>query len=299
MDSEIEKKYVQAGKIAKAISEYARKIVKPEMPVLEIAEKIEGKILELDAKPAFPVDVSCNEIAAHYSPLWQDKTLAKGLAKIDFGVGVDGYIVDNAISVDLTAEQEYKMLIKSAEQALEAAIKIVRGKRGIAVREIGKEIHRVITALGFSPIRNLSGHELKQYNLHAGLTIPNYDNGNETVLQEAVYAIEPFATAGTGIVQEGKPSGVYKLECIKAVRDSQTRKILQFIEQEYKSLPFAARWLAKKFGSRALISLQMLEQQKCLRQFPQLIEKSRMPVSQAEKTILITEKKVLVLGDED
>ncbi len=298
MDSEIEKKYIQAGKIAKAISEYARKIVKPGMPALEIAEKIEEKVLELDAKPAFPVDVSCNEIAAHYSPLWQDKTLANGLTKIDFGVAVDGYIVDNAISVDLTEEQEYKMLIKSAEQALEAAINIVRSKRDIAVREIGKEIHRVITALGFSPIRNLSGHELKQYNLHAGLTIPNYDNGNETVLQEAAYAIEPFATAGTGIVQEGKPSGVYKLECMKAVRDSQTRKILKFIELEYKTLPFAARWLAKKFGSRALISLQMLEQQGCLHQFPQLVEKSRMPVSQAEKTILIKKDKVLVLGDE-
>jgi methionyl aminopeptidase len=298
MEPGIEKKYVQAGSIAAEIFAYARKIVKPEIPVLVIAEKIEERIFSLGEKPAFPVDVSCDEIAAHYSPLWQDKNVAKGLVKIDFGVAVDGYLVDSALSIDLTAEQKYKALIKSAEDALAAAIRIVRGKRETAVRDIGREIHRVITANGFSPIRNLSGHEVKQYNLHAGLNLPNYDNGNEAIIHDGVYAIEPFATAGIGIVQEGKPSGIFQLKEKKPVRDMQTRKILQFIEQEYKTLPFAARWLAREFSSRALLSLQMLEQQGCLHQFPQLIEKSRMPVSQAEKTILIAGEKVVVLGED-
>lgn len=299
MDIETEKKYVEAGRISAAISEYAKKIVKPEMPVLEIAEKIEKKIIELGGKPAFPATVSCNEITAHYSPFWQDSLLAQGLAKIDFGVAIGGYVVDTAISIDLTAEQKYATLIKAAQDALNSAINLIKknyeNNKEVRIREIGREIHKAIDVLGFSPIRNLSGHELKQYKVHAGLTIPNYDNNNETVLQEGVYAIEPFATVGIGLVQDGKPSGIYKLEYKKAMRDSKTREILKFIEEEYKTLPFAARWLVKKFGSRALLSLEMLEQQGCLHQFPHLIEKSKMPVSQAEKTILIRGKKVIVL----
>lgn len=299
MDTEIEKKYVEAGRISAAISEYAKKIAKPEMPVLEIAEKIESKIVELGGKPAFPATISCNEITAHYSPFWQDSFLAQGLAKIDFGVAVDGYIVDTAISIDLTKEQKYSALIKASQDALNSAINLIRknyeNNKEVRIREVGREIHNSINALGFSPLRNLSGHELKQYKVHAGLTIPNYDNNNETVLQEGVYAIEPFASLGVGLVQDGKPSGIYQLEYKKAIRDSKTREISKFIEEEYKTLPFAARWLVKRFGSRALLSLQLLEQQGCLHQFPQLIEKSKMPVSQAEKTVLIIGKKVIVL----
>lgn len=300
MDIEIEKKYIEAGRISAEISEYIKKIVKPEMPVLEIAEKIESKIVELGGKPAFPATISCNEVTAHHSPFWQDSFLAQGLAKIDFGVAIDGYIVDTAISIDLSAEKKYSTLIKAAEDALNSAINLVKknceNSKEVKIREIGREIHKSIDSLGFSPIRNLSGHELGQYKVHAGLTIPNYDNNNETVLQEGVYAIEPFATVGIGLVQDGKPSGIYKLEYKKAIRDGKTREILKFIEEEYNTLPFAARWLVKRFGSRALLSLQLLEQQGCLHQFPQLIEKSKMPVAQAEKTVLITGRKVIVLG---
>jgi methionyl aminopeptidase len=298
MDNKIEKKYIQAGNITSVISKYIKSIVKPETLILEIAEKTEAEIVKQGGKPAFPVDVSCNEVAAHYSPFWQDKNVAQGLVKVDFGVAVDGYIVDSALSFDLSAEQKYKELIKSAEDALAAAIKLVKSNKNIALGEIGKEIHKVITGSGFSPIRNLSGHSLEQYQIHAGITVPNYDNGNKAILQEGAYAIEPFSTAGVGLVKEGKPSGIYKLEQKRVVRDSETRKILQFIEAEYKTLPFAARWLIKQFGSRALLSLQLLEQQGCLHQFPQLIEKSNKEVGQAEKTMLITKENIFVLGED-
>lgn len=287
------KNYKEAGRIAAQVVSFGRKFIKPGMPLIEIAEKIEKKIFELGGRPAFPVDVSCNEIAAHYSPLWNDVGVVNGLVKIDFGVAVDGYLVDTAFSLDLSPEQKYKEMINAAENALAEALKTV--KKGIATREIGKKIYQVITAAGFSPIRNLSGHELARYKLHAGLTIPNYDNNNTTALKEGAYAIEPFATSGVGLVQEGKPSGVYEFRGRKPVRDSATRKILEFIEEEYKTLPFAARWLVKKFSTRSLLSLRFLEQAGCINQYPQLVEKSRSEVSQAEDSILILKDKILVL----
>jgi methionyl aminopeptidase len=126
--------------------------------------------------------------------------------------------------------------------------------------------------------------------IHAGLTIPNYDNNNPILLEEGAYAIEPFSTTGVGIVQDGKPSGIYRLEERKAIRDSLAREILNHIEKEYKTLPFCSRWIVKKFGTRAIRSLKLMEQSDIIHQYPQLVEKSGKPVAQAEHTIIITDK---------
>lgn len=288
-----EQEYRKAGKIAAEIVELARKIVKKDVSVLEIAEKLEQEIEQKGAKPAFPIDVSCNEIAAHYSPSYDDKTLAQGIVKIDIGVSCEGYAVDTAVSIDVTIEQKYSELIRASNEALKEALKIA--KFGTEVREIGKVIHEKITSRGFSPIRNLSGHELKRYKIHAGLTIPNYDNGNLAKLQEGVYAIEPFATTGVGIVQDGGASSVYELKEKKPIRDSVARQILNFIEEEYKSFPFSSRWVIKKFGTRSIIALNFLEKQGCIQNFSHLVEKSRMPVSQSEHTILVKKDKTEIL----
>jgi len=285
----------KAGDAASQIMQKAIQLAKPQVPLLEIAEKLEIEVKKMKLKWAFPVNLSINEIAAHYSPLNEDKTIARGLLKIDLGISVDGFISDMARSVDLTPEQKYKDMIKANENALKDAQKSI--KFGMEIREIGKTIHDSITKAGFSPIRNLSGHELQKNMIHAGLTIPNYDNGNMTKLPEGLFAIEPFATSGEGIVREGKPSGIYMLKQVKPARDMQTRKVLEFIENEYSTRPFASRWIIKEFGLRSLISLKYLEQNDILHHFPELIEKSKAPVSQAENTLLVEKGRVLVLTE--
>jgi len=280
--------YRKSGKIASEVVKYAKSIIKPRMLLRDIAEKIEAEIEELGGKPAFPVSLSINEIAAHSTPTSEDETKASGLLKIDLGVHVNGYIADLAFSIDLENSEENKKLIEASEKALEEAIKIT--KKDIEIWKIGEKIHKAITSSGFSPIRNLSGHELGNYIVHAGLTIPNYNNNNNTKLPEGAYAIEPFSTTGTGIVYEGKPSGIYRFEKRAGVRDLLAREIMNFIEKEYKTLPFCERWIIKKFGNRAKISLALLEQAGIIHQYLQLIEKSHQKVSQAETTILITDK---------
>ena len=276
---------IKAGKIASQTREYAKNFIKKDMPLLEIAEKIESKIMELGGKPAFPTNLSINDISAHYTPPHDDKTLASGLLKIDFGVHIDGYTSDTAFSLDLENSKENKELIKASEEALENAIKTI--KENITASEIGKVIQETIESKGFSPIINLSGHEMKQYDLHAGLTIPNIDDKREIKLAKGLYAIEPFATKGNGKVYDGKPSGIYSLINKKNVRSTIAREILQFIEKEYESLPFCSRWIVKKFTTKALFGLKQLEDNGNLHQFAQLVETSRNKVSQAEDTILI------------
>ena len=278
----------KAGKIASETVKYARSIIKQGMKLLDIAEKIEAKIIELGGKPAFPVNLSIDDIAAHYTPSYNDENVAEGLLKVDIGVHVQGQIADTAFSLNLSGSKENEKLIEASEKALHQAIKTA-GK-GIEIWKIGKAIQDEIESLHFSPIRNLCGHELANYKVHAGLTIPNCNNRSDVKLHEGVYAIEPFSTTGIGMVYDGKPSGIYRLEARKAIRDSLARQILNFIEEEYKTLPFCERWIVNKFGKRALLSLHLLEQEKILHQFPQLIEKNHSPVSQAEHTILVNEK---------
>ena len=282
----------KAGLIAREAVAFARAIIKPGMKLLEIAEKIEGKIIELGGKPAFPLNLSINEIAAHYTPSYNDDQVASGLLKVDIGVSVEGFIADTAFSLDLENSEENKKIIKASEEALKNALKVI--KKNIEVSEIGETIQKTISSHNLSPIINLSGHELKQYVVHAGITIPNHNNNSKIKLGEGVYAIEPFATAGQGEVYEGKPSGIYAL-IGGNVRDNFAREVLKYIAEEYKTLPFCSRWLVKKFGSRALLALSLLEKARVVKQYEQLIEKSRKKVSQAENSVVIYDGKVEVL----
>lgn len=287
-------KWKKAGKLGAEVMAFAKKIIKPEMPLLEIAEQIEKKISDLKVTSAFPINLSINEVAAHSSPLHNETAKAEGLLKIDLGININGYISDLAYSIDFTPEQKYKDLILASEHALKEAIKII--KPGIMLTEVGKIIQDIIATYNVSSVRNLSGHELTPWKLHSGLTIPNYDNGNTTKLEKGmILAVEPFATTGEGIVQDGRPSGIYKFTSHEPTRDMNARKILEFVEKEYKELPFSSRWLVKKFGTRALFSLRLLEQANALHHFKQLVEKTKAPVSQAEHTILVTEKSCEVL----
>lgn len=295
MDSQELEKWRLAGKLGSETLAYAKSIVKQGMSLIELAEKIEKYVQDKKAEFAFPINLSKDEVAAHFSPQDGSEETASGLLKIDLGISVDGYISDLSTSIDLSPNHEHKKLIEASERALEEAIKLI--KPGQELWVIGKKIQETISSYGFAPIINLSGHQLKRYLLHAGLTVPNYNNQNTTKLEEGmVLAIEPFATTGQGLVQDGAMSGIYKFEARHNTRDSHAREILDYIEEEYKELPFSRRWIIKKFGTRALFSLRALEQVSSLHHFHELVEKTKHPVSQAEATVLVTKTGCEVLA---
>ncbi|MBU2497018.1 MAG: type II methionyl aminopeptidase [Nanoarchaeota archaeon] len=277
----------KAGKASSEVKKYAKTLIKKGASIVDIADKIEKEIYKY-GKPSFPVNIAINEKAAHYAPLYNDKTiLADDIVKVDFGVSIDGYPTDTAFTIDLSGKNASMM--RATEKALQEAIKLATPGRKVC--EIGRKVHETITQQGFSPIRNLSGHEIQRYTLHAGLSIPNYDNGNETILEEnMIIAIEPFSTTGTGIVKDGKESGDYSLIEKKPVRDANARKILEFIEKEYSTLPFAGRWIYNKFGLRGMNSLRLLCEHGIVKNYNELIEISKKPVIQFENTVLVKDK---------
>jgi methionyl aminopeptidase len=285
-------KIIHAGKIASEVRDFAKNLIKPGMPLLEIAEEIEQKIKALGGEPAFPVNLSINEIAAHYTPTHDDKTTATGLLKVDIGVQIDGWIADTAFSLDLEGNSENKRLIDVAEKCLKNALGAI--KSGCSTNDIGNEIHRTCISNNVNPIVNLSGHEIDRYDLHAGITIPNINDKKDVKLKSGTYAIEPFTTSGGGSVYEGKPSGIYILLDTKNVRSPTAREILTHIVDEYGNLPFCTRWLVREFGTKAILALSQLEQQGNIHHYPQLIESSKAKVAQAEDTVMIEEDQTTI-----
>lgn len=286
--------YKKAGRISVEIKKYAKEIIKPGMLLLEIAEKIHEKIEDLGATPAFPVNLSINEIAAHYHPTFKDETKANELLKIDIGIQINGFIADTAFSMDLTSDKKYEALIKASEEALENALKKLEKNPDSTLSEIGGVIQKTIENKKFSPIINLSGHGLEKYEIHSTPTIPNYANGNNQSLKPGAYAIEPFATTGQGRVYEGAGSNIFSLINQKNTRNPTARKILDYVTEKYKTLPFSLREIQKKFGAMSGLAMKQLIQEGVLHEFPQLIEKSHEPVSQAEHTFIKTDKGIII-----
>ena len=285
-------KIIEAGKIASEIKQWIKPQIKKGTPLLEIAEKIENKIEELGAFPAFPVNLSINEQAAHYTPTHNDESLAHGLLKVDFGVQVEGYIADTAFSLDLENSEENKKLIEASRQALDNVEENISAE--ILLGDVGKIIEDTINSFGYNPVTNLSGHLMERFTLHAGVSVPNIDNKSDFELGEGLYAIEPFATNGGGKIHDGTKGNIYLWSEDKNIRSPLAREILEYIKDNFGSLPFASRWLVKEFGSKALLALRQVENEEIVHHYAILTEEKGTLVSQAENTFLIEEDKVII-----
>ena len=289
-------KYEKAGRIAAEALSEGKRIAKPGMPLLELAERIESLIKEKGAQPAFPVNLSRNEEAAHYTPPFDDKTLIgeKDLLKIDVGVQVDGFIGDTATSVDFSGERG--KLIEASDRALSDALSTIRA--GSKTADLGAAVESAIKSFGFRPIENLTGHSLAQYNLHAGLEIPNIRTSRSTTLKEGDFiAVEPFATDGAGRVGEGPVVEIFSLEEAKPTRMREARRLLTHVADNYRTLPFAERWLHPSFRSKLLLNsaLRELVLSGCLHQYPVLKDTGKGFVSQSEVTVVVEKDSCRIL----
>jgi methionyl aminopeptidase len=288
MEAEVLDSYLKAGKIANEALSLGLSLVKVGAKAYDVAENVEERIASLGGSVAFPVNISINDIAAHYSPKIGDELVftEKDVVKVDVGVHVDGYIADTAKTVDLTGE--YGKMCEANEKALDEALKMIRP--GVSVSDIGESVQSALASYGFKPIENLTGHEVKQYDLHAGLSIPNIKVPYDWRLKEdMVLAIEPFATDGAGHVIESPKAEIYSQVGDGKVRMMEARSFLKEIEKKQK-LPFAARWYGGSYSQIKLsLILKQLVQAEILKAYPPLHDKNSGTVTQYEHTVIVTE----------
>jgi len=290
-------KQQRACKIAKEVREEIRRTVREGMPIIDICEKAEALTREKGGKPAFPCNVSVNEIAAHYTSPPNDKQTIpeKSIVKVDIGVHVDGYIGDTAASVCF--DPEYVDMVNTAEEALKKAVEILRP--GLSITRFGSAIQKVIKTRGFKPVSNLTGHLIRRYIIHAGKSLPNVFNISTSRIKEGeVYGVEPFVTVANaaGRVENLREAYIFRYSKHKSLKDPYAKQILKYIKNNFKTLPFTERWLSKfASSSRYKSAFFELLSSKSLISYPVFVEASRNLVAQAEYTVMVVKDGCVVL----
>ncbi|MBR6038592.1 MAG: type II methionyl aminopeptidase [Candidatus Methanomethylophilaceae archaeon] len=230
-----------AGKVAGAARELGLSMVKEGVKLYDVAQEVEGYIREHGCGLAFPCNISINEIAAHYTPSCTDKKVFElgDVVKVDCGAHLDGYVGDTAGTVEV-GTNAYRDLIEASRNARNTVAEFIGD--GIPLSEIGKAVEMTINRMGFAPVVNLCGHQIEPYNLHAGLSVPSYDNGSsETVKSGMVVAVEPFATNGAGEIRNGKPGNIVRFVRDRKVADPKAAEFVEYVKEEFRTFPFCAR----------------------------------------------------------
>ncbi len=288
----------KAGGIIAKLRKEVPRMVSPRRPVVKICEELEGKIRDMGGQPAFPVNIGINEIAAHYtSPPGDALTIPQGsLVKVDFGVHVNGYLADTAVTVFF--DPTFEPMAKAATEALHSAIKAFHA--GVKLSDIGRIIQGTVERYGFRPISNLTGHSIERYAIHAGKSVPNVPQllSSTKAVEGEVYAIEPFVTLenAAGSVASLPNAYIYRFIKLKGAKNEESKKVLEDIHKQFSTLPFAARWLETKFPSEvASRAMKDLLQNKCIGSYPVLVEVTRKPVAQAEHTVIVGKDSCTIL----
>lgn len=295
-EKEIEK-FQLSGRILRETREEIKSFVREDMPIIEICEKAENLICEKGGKPAFPCNVSINEIAAHYTSTLNDKKRIpeKSIVKVDIGVHVDGYVTDTAITICFNPEHE--SMIRTAEQALKKAIDAINPE--MSTSKLGSIIEETIKSRGFKPISNLTGHQVGRYLIHAGTSLPNISQLSFSKIKLGeVYAIEPFVTLSNaaGRVEDYDEVTIFRFLKSRSVKSPYAKQLLKYIEQNFRTLPFAERWLQGVVpNEHHREAFRELLSSKAITGYPIFIEVSRKPVAQAEHTVLIVDDGCVVL----
>ena len=291
-DQEALEKFRLSGKILRDTREEMRGYVHENMPIIEVCEKVEELIRQKGGQPAFPCNVSINEIAAHYTSPPDDKSTIppNSVVKVDLGVHVDGYVTDTAFTACFNPE--YASMVETAQIALKAAIETVTDN--VSPSKIGGVVENTIKNRGFKPIQNLTGHSVGRYLIHAGTSIPNVHQVTFGKLRAGeIYAIEPFVTVreAGGAVEDTPQKTIFRLFKTKSTKSPQARQLLKYIEDNFRTLPFAERWLMGVLPKEQhRVAFKELLATKAVMGYPVFVEVTKKPVAQAEHTVLIKEE---------
>jgi len=288
-DQEAIEKFHLSGKILRESREELKPLIQENMPIIEVCEKAESLIKQKGGKPAFPCNVSINEVTAHYTSPPNDSTKIpeNSVVKVDMGVHVDGYVTDTAFTVCFNPE--HMTMVLAAQDGLQAAIDTIHAD--MSTSTIGTIIEKTIRNRGFKPISNLTGHSVGRYLIHAGTSIPNIKQFTLTKVKNGqIYAIEPFSTLleAVGRVENHPKKTIFRLIKNKKTQNPYAQKLLKYIDKNFKTLPFAERWLKDVVPSNQHNqAFNNLIKSKAISGYPILVEVSGKTVCQAEHTILV------------
>ncbi|KAK9369267.1 peptidase M24, structural domain-containing protein [Lipomyces kononenkoae] len=317
MNSEAYNDLRKAAEVHRQVRKYAREMIKPGLQIIDIAENIERAVRNLaegdgiDAGMGFPTGLSLNHCAAHYTPNAGDKTVLQydDVMKVDFGVHVNGRIIDSAFTVAF--DPQYDNLLAAVKDATNTGVK----ESGIDVRlcDIGAAIQEVMESyeveiggksIQVKPIRNLNGHNINPYEIHGGKSVPIVKGGDQTKMEEGeTFAIETFGSTGRGFVHSDGECSHYGKRVDAGhipLRLNKAKSLLHTIDKHFGTLPFCRRYLDRLGEEKYLLALNNLVMSGVVQDYPPLLDVKGSKTAQYEHTILLrpTVKEVVSRGDD-
>jgi methionyl aminopeptidase len=271
--------YREAAEIHRQVRQWAQKTIKPGQTLTEIAEGIEDSVRALtghdgltegDAMKGgmgFPTGLSINHCAAHYTPNAGNKmVLQQGdVMKVDFGVHVNGRIVDSAFT--MAFEPQFDNLLLAVKEATnagvrEAGIDARVGELGAVIQEVMESYEVTINGNTFpvKSIRNLNGHTIEHYSIHGTKSVPIVKSNDQTKMEEGdVFAIETFGSTGNGLVRDDLETSHYakRGDAPKTdLRLSSAKALLNVINKNFGTLPFCRRYLDRLGQEKYLLGVR-------------------------------------------
>lgn len=237
--AEIEKMRKPAKLVAEILA-VLRDMVRPGVTTAELDRTAERMIDRGGARSAFKnyrvgsvvfpavLCVSVNEQVVHGIP--SSRVLQEGdIVSLDFGVSIDGYYGDAAVTVAVgEIDEDSRRLIETTERSLYAGIENLRP--GCRLGDVGAAVQQVAESEGFSVVRDFVGHGIGR-SLHEEPQVPNFGTPGKgrSVKAGMVIAIEPMVNMGmpgirvlddgwTAVTADGRRSAHF--EHTVAVRES-------------------------------------------------------------------------------
>ncbi len=282
--------WIEAGKKTSEALKLAKKLIDSGVSILDVTEKIEKKF-----NPAFPLNISMNEFAAHDSADINDDRLIEGVVKIDFGVNVNGAIGDAALTIDLT--DKHSDLLEANKEALNSALNyVMKNFSEVSVNEIGKAVYDIALKHKFGVVRNLTGHGLWLNQIHTPPSIYNFPSDSKAILKPYFpFAIEPFFSYEDVMVKESGRAKIFQMLSLKPIRDSRARRILNYVRENFSTRPFASRWLLKEFREEEIdFALYKLIKNGNVYAYKPLKASNNAIISQFEHSVVLTNEKAII-----
>ncbi len=294
----------KAGEILESVFKNIRSNIKAGKKIIDLCLQIEKKIIDMGAKPAFPANISVNNVAAHYTSPPADLTTlpSNALVKVDIGVLVNGAIADAAYTFIINGNKYLHRLVKANMEVLDSVVEII--KDGIKLSQISRFIWEKSHEAGFGVLVDLGGHEIKKHVLHAGMFIPNSPKvlrRDRKIKEGMIIAIEPFLVSSANDSYSIHVHDRVYIFSIKQKLVAKKDRFLASIYKNFRTLPFALRWLiSSHYGSHKYVSilekkLMYLMSKGLINGYPVLVDAKGNWVSQFEYTVLVKKSSAEVL----
>lgn len=264
----------------------------------------------------FPIGLSINECAAHWTPnSGENRTWEQNdLVKIDYGVHIDGCIIDSAFTKSYS--RDYDELIDISKQGTDLAIKnsgvdAVLGDIGKLVQEFieSKEVEIRGKIYPLKSVRDLTGHLIFPYMIHGPKSIPNFAINYPVRMEEnEFYAVETFPTTGSGRTNFDLECSHYCINTERIVKNLETdgglprlpnreNYLFKRIRKTRQTLPFCKKWLKNENIKGYQIPLKNLVDKGLVNSYPPIMSEKNTYVAQHEHTIFVGSDKVHILSE--